>query len=87
MTSTIPLDIHTLQPVNSPLLELLKRYLCRWRGLIEAQSVRIVLLFEGWSCELLLFVIQSSSSLGIYLVEILSNHFVGSAIVLSICRG
>lgn len=65
----------TLQTINSPLFELLEGYLCRWRGFVEAQSVGIVLLFECWSCELLLFVIQSGSPLEIDLMKILSNHF------------
>lgn len=68
-------DIRTFQSVNGPLFELLKRYLCSRRCVVEVQSIWVVLLLENRCRKLLLFRVKDSPSLGINLIELLADHF------------
>jgi hypothetical protein len=66
--------IYTLQSVNGPLLELLKRNLCcRW-DLVEIETMGIVLLLVCRRRELLFFVVQGGPPFGVDSMKVLSNH-------------
>lgn len=69
--------MHTLQSVNSPLLELFEGDFRGRRYLINVQTVRIVLLLVCWSSELSFFRVNDSPSFGINAMSVLSNHGVG----------
>lgn len=66
---------NTSQSIDSPLLELFERDLGRGRDFIEAQAVRVVLLFVVCgSCELFLLVINRTSPFRVNSMMVLSYH-------------
>ncbi len=68
----------TSQPIDSPLLELLECDLGRGGDFVEAQAVRVVLLFICGNCELFLLVINRTSSFGVNSIIVLSYHLCSS---------
>lgn len=70
--------MHTLQPINGPLLKLLEGDLSRRRRVIQVQTVRVVLLLVDWYGELPFFVVDSCPAFGVDTVGVLSNHGVES---------
>lgn len=70
--------VHTPQPINGPLLELLEGDLSRRRRVVQVQTVRVVLLLVDWYGELPFFVVDSCPAFGVDTVGVLSNHGVES---------
>lgn len=65
---------HTLQTVNSPLLKLLKGDLSRWRGVVQIQTIRIVLLLVGRRGELPFLGVDCCPAFRIDSMSVLSDH-------------
>ena len=65
----------TSQPVNCPLLELLKRDLSGGGKFVEVQAAGVIVLFIDRTCKLLLLMIDGISSLGINAIGVLPNHY------------
>lgn len=64
----------TSQPVNGPLLKLLKPDLGGWRDMVDVQSMGIVLFLVRGAGELLLLVIDGRPSLWIDSIRVVANH-------------
>lgn len=64
----------TSQSIDSPLLELFECDLSRGGNFVQAQAVRVVLLFEFWRSKLFLSVINGTSPFGINSTVVLFYH-------------
>ena len=64
----------TSQAINGPLLEFLKRDICCGWGFVKVEAMLVFLLFVERGSELLLFVIDCGSPLGINTVEVRFDH-------------
>ena len=67
-------SIYTPEPINCPLLEVLKRNFSYWGQIIEVQSVRIVLILVRSGSELFFLMIEGTSPLWIYAIVVLPYH-------------
>lgn len=65
---------HTLQTINSPLLELFKGDLSRWRRVVQIQPIRIVLLLVRRRSELPFLGVDRCSTLRVDSMSVLSDH-------------
>ena len=65
---------NTPQSIDRPLFELLECNLRCWWGLVKVQPVRILLLLVEGCGKLLFLVINSTSTLWVNTIEVLSDH-------------
>lgn len=70
----VRLQLHTLQPVNSPLLKLFESDFRRWRRVVQVQAMRILLLLVDRRSELSFFMVDSRPAFRVNPIRILSNH-------------